>query len=135
MEDESMHSQFEDGRAPVFGDEISNMCYVPHKMSRLMMANMICYDAAYSSQRDDNWPIERCLEWVEKRLQELDAANDEDFEVYFPGDYWMITRDADGIESQGCASSSFFDCQITMTQGCICVTSHAVMFICCADED
>jgi hypothetical protein len=72
---------------PLCSTDSSSFNYVPRAMAKLLMASILCFDAAYSQQRDEEWPLERCLKWVNRRLLELDA--EDDFECYFDGDYWM----------------------------------------------
>jgi hypothetical protein len=125
---------------PFFGDRAAaalheTMRNVPRgEMSALLMASLLCNDAAYSQQRDDYWPLDACREWVRERLRELDAGDD--FEVYFPGQFWFVTGGAGGAEYEcGGMHDCFFKTSITCSVGCVCVTRHAVLVICGADED
>jgi hypothetical protein len=62
-------------------------------------------------------------DWINARLKDLDAQDE--YEVYYPGDYWSVTREEDGIEFQGCCSSSFYNSDVTCNQGAVLLTSHA----------
>ena len=122
---------------PLFGSCVPHavLLNVPRggDLSLALMAQIMANDAAYGEQRDADWPPEACREWLRERLRELDAGDD--YEVYFPGDYWCVTQDADGISDTGGSSSSLFESSLCMAHACVCVTRHAVLVICSADDD